>query len=295
MNPKFLITDSETALKAVALNGMSFQFVLQHLRTEELALLAVGKNAHALKHVPVELRTEAVLLKALESSVYVLPHIPEHAWSETLALRVVEKHGLDLKNVPEEFRSKPVARTAVQRNGMALEFVPKHLITQSLVDAAVASCELALQFSPPEFRTIEAVQRAGMQLLGRLITPVRIRPVMDDESLAHMESFEKEMAFGNIFLEINQHFPELNASWLGHALEEIAPNFAAGLFERRACKRQLKYIGLAWDDEIPQDNDEYFRLGEVYTSLTFNGGSYSISGYGDRLRGCAYFEWLKEC
>lgn len=295
MNPKFLITDSETALKAVALNGMSFQFVLQHLRTEELALLAVGKNAHALKHVPVELRTEAVLFKALESSVYVLPHIPEQAWSAALALRVVEKHGLDLENVPEEFRSEPVARTAVQRNGMALEFVPKHLITQSLVDAAVASCELALQFSPPEFRTIEAVQRAAMQLLGRLITPVRIRPVMDDESLAHMESFEKEMAFNNIFFEINQYFPELNVPWLRHALEEIAPNFAAGLFERRACKRQLKYIGLAWDDEIPQDNDEYFRLGEVYTSLTFNGGSYSISGYGDRLRGCAYFEWLKEC
>lgn len=187
------------------------------------------------------------------------------------------------------------AAKAVALNGMALEFVPKHLFTQSLVDAAVANCELALQFSPPEFRTKDAVQRAGIQLMKELTTPARMKNwlMLFDDSSEHMESFEKEMAFNNIFFEIYQHFPELNASWLGHALEEIAPNFAAGLFERRACKRQLKYIGLALDDEIPQDNDEYFRLGEVYTSLTFNGGSYSISGYGDRLRGCAYFEWIR--
>ncbi len=161
MNPKFLITDSETALKAVALNGMSFQFVLQHLRTEELALLAVGKNAHALKHVPVELRTEAVLLKAMESKVYVLPHIPEHAWSEALALKVVESHALDLKNIPVDFCTEAVVIKAVQGNGMALEHVPKHLFSQSLVDIAVANCDKVLKFSPPEFRSERESLRAG--------------------------------------------------------------------------------------------------------------------------------------
>lgn len=162
MEEKFSITDSEMAFKAVALNGMAFQFVSHHLRTEALSLLAVGKNAHALKHVPVESRTEAVLLKAMESDVYVLPHIPEQAWSEALALKVVEKHALDLKNIPAEFCTAAVVLRAVQGNWIALEQVPRHLVTQSLVDTAVASCEKALQFAPAEFRTEEAALRAGI-------------------------------------------------------------------------------------------------------------------------------------
>ena len=161
MEAKFAITDSETAFRAVALNGMAFQFVSHHLRTEALALLAVGKNAHALKHVPVESRTEAVLLKAMESDVYVLSHIPEQAWSETLALCVIEKHALDLAIVPAEFRTESVVRRAVQRNGMALEQVPEHLLSQTLVDAAALSCEKALQYAPLKFHSEEAALRSG--------------------------------------------------------------------------------------------------------------------------------------
>ncbi len=189
------------------------------------------------------------------------------------------------------------AAKAVALNGMALEFVPKQFFTQSLVDAAVANCELALQFSPPEFRTKDAVQRAGMQLLKELTTPGSMKNwlMLDDDSSEHMESFEKEMAFNNIFFEIYQRFPELNIPWARYALEEIAPSFADGLFERRACKRQLKYIGVTWCEDTQPSDDEYFKLGKIYTSLTFNGGSYTISGYGDRPRGCAYFEWIKEC
>ncbi|MEI7457360.1 MAG: DUF4116 domain-containing protein [Nitrosomonadales bacterium] len=187
------------------------------------------------------------------------------------------------------------ALKAVALDGMVLEFVPKHLFTQSLVDAAVATSELALQFSPPEFRTKDAVQRAGMQLLKELTTPDRMKNwlMLVDDSSEHMESFEKEMAFKTIFFEIYQHFPELNIPWARYALEEIAPSFADGLFERRECKRQLKYIGIARSDEIQLDDDEYFKLGAVYTSSTFNGGSYTICGYGDRPRGCAYFEWIR--
>lgn len=182
---------------------------------------------------------------------------------------------------------------AVALNGMALEFVPKPLFTQSLVDAAVANCELALQFSPPEY----AVQRAGMQLLKELTTHARMKNwlMLDDDSSEHMESFEKEMAFNNIFFVIYQHFPELNIPWARHALDEIFPSFATGLFERLACKRQFKYIGVTWCEDTQPSDDEYFKLGKIYTSLTFNGGSYTISGYGDRPRGCAYFEWIKEC
>lgn len=163
MEAKFAITDSETAFKAVALNGMAFQFVSHHLRTEALALLAVGNNAHALKHVPAQFRTEAVLLKAMESDVHVLPHIPEPAWSEALALCVIEKHALDLASVPAEFRTESVVRRAVQRNGMAFEQVPEHLLSQTLVDAAALSCEKALQYAPLEFHSEEAALRAGIR------------------------------------------------------------------------------------------------------------------------------------
>lgn len=162
MKSKFSITDAETAFKAVALNGMAFQFVLPELCTEALALIAVERNAHVLKCVPEQFRTETVLLKALESDVYVPPHIPEQAWSETLAIKVVEKHALDLKVVPLNFRTEAVVLKAVQGNGMALEHVPKQLFTQSLVDAAMAGCDKALQYAPLEYRTEEASLRAGI-------------------------------------------------------------------------------------------------------------------------------------
>jgi hypothetical protein len=111
--------------------------------------------------------------------------------------------------------------------------------------------------------------------------------------ISQMESFEKENAFNMIFSHIREYSPDLKIPALHRAIEEIAPSFMAGLFERRQCNRQLKYVGVTWDADILPSDDDYFKLGEIYSSLTFNGGSYTIDGYGDRPIGGAYFEWVK--
>lgn len=112
----------------------------------------------------------------------------------------------------------------------------------------------------------------------------------------HMEGFDAEASFNIIFMEIRKHCPELKFGAIKSALATIAPDFVAGLFESRPCNRKLRYIGTTWCPEIEQPTDgEYFKLGQVYVSSTFNGATYTFEGYenGENRIGYAYFEWVK--
>lgn len=109
----------------------------------------------------------------------------------------------------------------------------------------------------------------------------------------HMEGFDKEVAFDRIFFEIEKYCPDLRRSQLRTGLASIAPAFVDGLYERRVCLRTLRYVGCTWDSESEPGDDEFFKVGQTYVGTTFNGGTYTIDGYGDALIGFAYFDWIK--
>lgn len=109
----------------------------------------------------------------------------------------------------------------------------------------------------------------------------------------HMEDFERENSFRDISSEISKYCPA-RPQPLRIALEKIAPTFVAGLFDRRDCLRTLRYIGCTWCPEMPPNDDEFFKLGQIYVGTSFNGATYVIEGYGERPIGSAYFEWIKE-
>ena len=97
----------------------------------------------------------------------------------------------------------------------------------------------------------------------------------------HMVGFEKEERFNNAFSFLLEQCPKVQkVKVLYQLLNKVDSIICAGLFDRRRCKRRLIYTG---------DAHDFFKNGNVYDSIDFNGGTYTIVGY-DRLIGCAYFE-----
>jgi hypothetical protein len=80
-----------------------------------------------------------------------------------------------------------------------------------------------------------------------------------------------------------KHFKSRFVSWWLNPLE------SATIFRRKPCRRNLCYIGCTWCPEENKDNDPFFKIGKVYESTTFNGGTYTINGY-EQCIGYAYFE-----
>ena len=109
----------------------------------------------------------------------------------------------------------------------------------------------------------------------------------------HMEGFELKVRYLKILGDILEFNPNVTYHQLYSAIEAIAPDYIAAAHARRKCHRTLRYIGCTWNEDEPPVDDEFFKLGQVYVSSTFNGGTYTIDEYGERPIGCAYFEWLK--
>lgn len=108
----------------------------------------------------------------------------------------------------------------------------------------------------------------------------------------HCEGFEKEEKFRGILAQALCDCPVLKASTVKRIIAHVAPEFVEGLFDIRPCVCKLKHIGHTWiEDESFHDNgpNEFFKVGEVYESIDFNGGTYTIKGYEGRV-GAAYFE-----
>ena len=111
----------------------------------------------------------------------------------------------------------------------------------------------------------------------------------------HMEGFDKEEVFHSILRDeklkgIHEQYDlRLNAAQVSRILEIVNPEYFKDLFERRRCVRKLKYIIDTRQD--PRQGYIDFRFGEIYESVDFNGGTYTIKS-GDRFEviGCAHFE-----
>ncbi len=113
----------------------------------------------------------------------------------------------------------------------------------------------------------------------------------------HYEGFEKEDKFHLILAQALADCPVLKARTVKRIIAHIDTSFTNDLFSVRPCIRKLKYIGCGCTESpCPHDIDNFFKEGETYTSIDFNGGSYSIAGYGEGNKriGSSYFELIKD-
>jgi len=108
----------------------------------------------------------------------------------------------------------------------------------------------------------------------------------------HYEGFEKERRFSMILGQALRDCPVLKARTVRRIIAHVAPEFTEGLYEIRPCIRKLTYIGCGCAEPACPHGHDFFKMGEIYESIDFNGGTYSITGYGDGTKriGSAYFE-----
>jgi len=110
----------------------------------------------------------------------------------------------------------------------------------------------------------------------------------------HYAGFEREEKYNNLFSLALAECPVLKAKTFRLIIEQICPEFLAGLFERKPCVRNLKYTGMSGESEPA--NDSFFEHGKIYESIDFNGATYNIKDYengANKLIGSAYFEWVE--
>lgn len=113
----------------------------------------------------------------------------------------------------------------------------------------------------------------------------------------HYEGFEKERKFHLILGQAISDCPTLKARTVMRIIAHIDTDFAKGLFEVRQCKRKLRYVGCGCEElPCPHGDNDFFKHGNIYSSIDFNGASYTIEGYenGDTRIGSSYFEWIKD-
>jgi hypothetical protein len=89
--------------------------------------------------------------------------------------------------------------------------------------------------------------------------------------------------------------PALKARTVKKIIAHFAPEFLNGLFESRPCVRKLRYVGCGCEEAVCSHGPKFFRLGEIYQSIAFNGATYTIKGCanGNSRIGSAYFEWIE--
>jgi ankyrin repeat protein len=116
-------------------------------------------------------------------------------------------------------------------------------------------------------------------------------PGMDD----HDEGFEKEAYFRTVSARARKDCPVLMNRTVKHIIAHFAPEFLKGLFERRPCVRKLRYVGCGCAEQpCPHGNPDFVQ-GQVYESIDFNGGTYTVRLPDGNTSGCgsAYFEVVK--
>lgn len=112
----------------------------------------------------------------------------------------------------------------------------------------------------------------------------------------HFEGFENEDRFRMVLFQARGDCPVLMDRTVKRIIAHFAPEFTYKLFEVRQCKRRLQYVGCGCAEKVCPHGPDFFEHGKIYESIDFNGGTYTIKGYGDgtvRI-GCAYFEWIKD-
>jgi len=118
----------------------------------------------------------------------------------------------------------------------------------------------------------------------------------------HDEGFEKEAKLRSIHAQVLE-IQEALYQWkkFMDVAKLINPELCEGAFERRPCRRKLRYIGYDnWPEptrsEMNAEGHDHFAHGEIYYSTDFNGATYSIEGCSEnnneRVIGFAYFKWV---
>jgi hypothetical protein len=106
------------------------------------------------------------------------------------------------------------------------------------------------------------------------------------------DGFECERFGQQVFVQAREQCVDLKWATFRQIISKMCPQSAAGLFARRPCQRKLKYIGDRDFEEPVSQEHGFFKVGQIYQSLTFNGSTYTIEGYqgGEKPIGCAYFD-----
>lgn len=114
----------------------------------------------------------------------------------------------------------------------------------------------------------------------------------------HYIGFEKEEYYSKVFAEVRRDCPSLKPRTFRKIVKAINPDFAAGLSEPRKCVRKLRYVGGKYfENPVDIEEHDFFKVGNIYTAIDFNGATYTIEGYrnGEEARiGCAYFEVVNQ-
>ncbi|OGW26532.1 MAG: hypothetical protein A2X59_00070 [Nitrospirae bacterium GWC2_42_7] len=113
--------------------------------------------------------------------------------------------------------------------------------------------------------------------------------------LKHEEGFENEARFSMVSAQASNDCPTLMVRTVKRIIAHFAPEFTENLFAVRTCVRKLRYIGCHWceDQHFYGDSpDSFFKIGNEYESIDFNGATYTINGYenGKQRIGAAFFE-----
>ncbi len=114
---------------------------------------------------------------------------------------------------------------------------------------------------------------------------------------AHYVGFEKEEKFHEILRQARSQCSVIMARTIKTIILHVNEEFMDGLFEIRPCVRRLRYVGCGCIEcEFPNKkspHNSFFKLGEVYESIDYNGGTYSFEGYERRI-GSAHFEIVQD-
>lgn len=113
--PKNVLTPDIVQL-AVDLDAGCFKFVPDSLKTEKLCMKAIqetGAFGEVFDYIPEHLRTDQIYKLAVETNETALKWVPEKKRSYEMCLSAVERDGYQLEFVPERMKTKQICQTAL--------------------------------------------------------------------------------------------------------------------------------------------------------------------------------------
>ena len=144
-------------------NILSFWFVPDQYKTQEMWNKAVQRYPWALRYVPDQYKTQEMCNKAVEKSPRMLEHVPDQFVTQQMCNEAVQMVPWVLEFVPDQFVTQEMCNEVVQVYPQLLSLVPDQFVTQEMCTEAVQSDPWTLKHVLDQFVTQEmwneAVQR----------------------------------------------------------------------------------------------------------------------------------------
>lgn len=201
---KFVPDDLKTeelclkVIKETGASGEVFDYIPEHLKTDQTYKLAVETNETALKWVPIEKRSYEMCLSAVERDGYQLEFVPERMKTEDICqialdncdkpvtvqgynvisdipypdicLKAIEKFELNVEplvlygfiNENVYNQSQEIARRAIQADGLCIGYIPDKFLNEELALTAVSNTYetvKVLSQIPDELCSLELCER----------------------------------------------------------------------------------------------------------------------------------------